>query len=130
MARDWVLDTDTKGTGAEMVPLEKALERKRRAPQRERASAVRRSSGAPAGPARPEPPRAERLPPTFKVVDVMSRQVLAEGTGTRETVEILDGVRSVVDVHVYVSEPETGAWRPLTLGEQKRLWRLRGRAAR
>jgi hypothetical protein len=26
MARVWVLDTETKGTGAEMVPLEKVLE--------------------------------------------------------------------------------------------------------
>lgn len=40
MSKVWVLDTDTKGTGAQMVPLEKALEqpapRTRRSPRRRR----------------------------------------------------------------------------------------------
>ena len=37
MARKtWVLDTDTKGTGANMVPLDKVLDRKDEAPERPR----------------------------------------------------------------------------------------------
>jgi hypothetical protein len=46
--KTWVLDTETKGTGANVVPLEKVLERAEPAPAQHRA--------APAA----EPPRAER----------------------------------------------------------------------
>jgi hypothetical protein len=47
----WVLDTETKGTGASMVPLEKALTR----PEREPAPARRRApkKDAPVGAKRP-----------------------------------------------------------------------------
>ena len=41
MARIWVLDTETKGTGAEMVPLEKVLTRD--ASRSERISVARRT---------------------------------------------------------------------------------------
>jgi hypothetical protein len=52
MARKtWVLDTETKGTGANMVPLDKVLERPEQTPARRR----------PSPPA--EPRRAERTPP-------------------------------------------------------------------
>jgi hypothetical protein len=33
----------------------------------------------------------------------------------------------VVDVHIYVWEPETDEWRALTLREQKTMWEFRGR---
>jgi hypothetical protein len=46
--KTWVLDTETKGTGANMVPLEKVLKKP------EQASAGRRPTPA------PEPRRAER----------------------------------------------------------------------
>jgi hypothetical protein len=36
MAKVWVLDTETKGTGASMVPLEKTLERPSERPERPR----------------------------------------------------------------------------------------------
>ena len=36
MAKAWVLDTDTKGTGAEMVPLEKLERQRQRGRDRER----------------------------------------------------------------------------------------------
>jgi hypothetical protein len=42
VAKIWVLDTETKGTGAEMVPLERALRGKRSAPARERIRVVKR----------------------------------------------------------------------------------------
>ena len=58
MARKtWVLDTDTKGTGANMVPLEKALEK----------------DGPPA-PTRPRPPRTA-APPR----DIRQRPAKAKG---------------------------------------------------
>jgi hypothetical protein len=55
MAKRWVLDTDTKGTGAHMVPLEKVLERED-PPPRERMGA----KPAPAG--RTERPPTSRRP--------------------------------------------------------------------
>jgi hypothetical protein len=120
MAKVWVLDTETKGTGAQMVPLEKVL--KPGAPRSE-------SLYVPAPP-RPRPPEepAPRQPRRFRVVDVMTRAVLAGDAGLRETLDTLRDVRSTVDVRVSVWEPETDTWRLLTLGEQRMLWELRERA--
>jgi hypothetical protein len=127
MAKTWVLDTDTKGTGAEMVPLESALARKREAPQGERISVVRpkRFDEPPAREAQPRHPRPAR----FKIVDVRSRSVLAEDSGTRETVDALMDVHSIVDVRIYLRDPESDDWRPLTLRESKLLWGFRSRRA-
>ena len=119
MGRIWVLDTETKGTGAEMIPLEKAL--------RKDAPAKRSFLG----PARPEPrPEAPPAPPPprrFRVADVMSGRLLVEDGSARETVDRLKDVRSVVDVNVSVFEPEDESWRLLTLREQRALWALRDR---
>jgi len=46
MAKTWVLDTETKGTGANVVPLEKVLRRPEEAPER---SAPRPKRPAPSG---------------------------------------------------------------------------------
>ena len=113
--RVWVLDTETKGTGAEMVPLERA--RRRPAP-----------TGEPfwvPPPRRPrEPaPAAPRAPRRFRVVDVLSGEPLGEDLSTREAVELLRGVRSTVDVRVYVRQGER--WRLLTGDEQAALFALR-----
>jgi hypothetical protein len=123
MAKHWVLDTETKGTGAEMVPLEKVLERRRSSrasgeeqPQRRRR--IRRRE-----PVAPEP--EPRKPRRFKVVDVMTRQPLAEDVGVRDALEALADARSVVDVIVYAWDREREDWRPLTLREQKLLWERR-----
>jgi len=68
MAKTWVLDTETKGTGANVVPLEKVQRRPDEAPER-RAPRPKRSapSGEPAPrrrPIKPEPQRsATALPP-------------------------------------------------------------------
>jgi hypothetical protein len=76
MAKRWVLSTETKGTGAEMVPLDKAHD-----------------GSGPRAPVIVKPPRpVPEKPPEpigprrFKVVDVMTRQVLSEDAGTRATV--------------------------------------------
>jgi hypothetical protein len=124
MAKIWVLDTETKGTGANMVPLEKVLNKP--APADERMLRVRRPTGTeePPGAEAPEP----REPHRFRIVDVMTRQMLADDIDARATVAALEDIRSVVDVLIDVWEPETRDWRRLTLGEQKALWGFRGAA--
>jgi len=116
MAKKWVLDTGTKGTGAEMVPLEKVL--RKPAPGPEPAVARRRRP-------RREPVAAPREARRFKVVDVMTQRVLAEDVDTRAALDVLNDVGSVVDVRVYVWQPRAKKWRLLTLGEQKALWEAR-----
>jgi hypothetical protein len=118
MGKPWVLDTETKGTGAEMVPLEKVL--KKPGPAPERVSVLRRRPGP-----RPAPPREPRQPAKFRVVDVMTREVLAEGADTRSTVELLSGIRSVVDVRIYTWDERAEKWRLLPHGDQKLLWSFR-----
>ena len=120
MGKVWVLDTETKGTGANMVPLEKA----KPAPRPERFLNPPAPKPDVAAPAEPPAPRR------FKVVDVMTREVLAEDTGARETLEVLDGVRSIVDVNVSVWEPKRDAWRLLTFTEQRTLWDRRAGGSR
>ncbi len=85
MGKVWVLDTETKGTGAEMVPLEKVVDESRTGghsvivvPDRKRAP--------------DEAPRSHG-PRQFKVVDVMTGRVLAEDADARTTAELLSGVR-------------------------------------
>jgi len=121
MGRLWVLDTETKGTGAEMVPLEKV----QRPPG---------GAGDP-GPAfvpsgrrapRAAPPPA-KVPRRFKAVDVMTGETLGEDLTGRALVDLLKGVRSVVDVRLSAWEPEEGRWRLLTLREQRAIWALRDR---
>lgn len=114
MARVWVLDTSTKGTGATMVPLESTLAKP--AP----ASAPLYVPPKPT-PRKPKPPEP-RNPATFKVVDVMSEEVLTEGAGARETLDVLATLRSAVDARIYVRRPPAQSWRLLTLAEQKALW--------
>jgi hypothetical protein len=116
MAEVWVLDTETKGTGANMVPLERVL---------------RKGSDSVPGFVLPERRRADesetrpRHPHRFKVVDLMTRQDLADDVDARGAVAALEGVRSVVDVIVYVWEPEDDHWRRLTFGELRSLWEHR-----
>jgi hypothetical protein len=114
MGRIWVLDTETKGTGAEMVPLDKV--------QRKPAPTNEPFFVPPKPEPRPPKPAEPRAPRRFRVVDVVTREVLADGAGARETVELLGGVRSTVDVTVSVWEPATERWRVLTLAEQRVLW--------
>src|SRR6266542_7144499 len=110
MGRVWVLDTETKGTGAEMVPLEKVL--KKPAPTNE-------PLFVPPQPEPREPKPAESRPPlSFRIVDVMTRAVLADRAGAREALSVLNDVRSVVDVHVFLWQPAAERWRLLTLEEQ------------
>jgi hypothetical protein len=124
MAKTWVLDTETKGTGAEMVPLEKVQQRRRSAQEGARAAERRRWRFRKR---EPEPPAERpRQPRRFKVVDVMTREALAEDVPVRRVLELLGESRSVVDSIVYVWDREQDDWRPLTMREQKLLWDQRG----
>jgi hypothetical protein len=123
MAKTWVLDTETKGTGAEMVPLEKVQQRRRSAQEGARAAERRRWRFEKRVPE--PPPERPRQPRKFKVVDVMTRQVLIEDVAVRRVLELLGESRSVVDSIVYVWNREEKDWRPLTMREQKVLWEQR-----
>jgi hypothetical protein len=117
MGKTWLLDTETKGTGAQMVPLDKALERKRGAPKGERFSVIKREREEP----RDETTTGDEAPITprrFRVLNVITRRVVADDVEARELVELLAEARSVADVQVYVREDSAGEWRPLSLREQ------------
>ncbi len=113
MGRKWVLDTETKGTGASVVPLDKVL--KPPLPRPARPPVPERRVPAP----KPAEPKA---PPRFKVVNALSREVMAEGADTPATVDLLRETRSMVDVSVYVWEAEPERWSLLSLAEKKMLW--------
>ena len=122
MAKVWVLDTETKGTGAEMVPLDKVLERRRRAPKRrERAPRPRRRAVPDAERDERKDPDRPRGPRRYRIVSALTGQVMADGVGLRDAVELVQRGRSVADVRVYVWAPEAEEWRALTLDEQRLL---------
>lgn len=100
-----------------MVPLERALKKPGGAVPGFSLPGLK-----PLAPSEPSP----REPLAFKVVDVMTRQVISEGIDARAAVAALEGARSIVDVTVYVREPDSTRWRLLTLAETRVLWNLRG----
>ena len=113
VAKTWILDTQTKGTGATMVPLERVL----------REPGSDRVAGFKIAPLRePGEPAEERQPLVFKVTDVVTREVLAEGVDARAAADALAGVRSIVDVSVAARDRDTGRWRLLTFEETRLLW--------
>ncbi len=113
----WVLDTETKGTGAQVVPLNAVL--KKPEPKSEPIFVPPKRRPKPA----PEP--APRPPRSFRVVDILSREVLADGASLRETLALLGTVRSTVDVNVRMWEPAEETWRLLSHRELQLLWERR-----
>ncbi len=120
MAKVWVLDTETKGTGAQMLPLEKTLRQPASEPARRRARPVPKPAPR-EKPVEPTPPRR------FRVIDARSRELLADDANAPETLELLRGVELPVDVSVYVWEPKPETWRLLTTREKSLLWEFRQR---
>ena len=117
----WVLDTDTKGTGARMVPLEETLAK----PSEHPPPIIRREP-----PPRPEPKSPQpRRPRRLRVTDVVSGRVLAHHTDARATLDLLADTRSIVDVTIDVWDPKAGRWRRLSHGEKITLWNSRERAS-
>jgi hypothetical protein len=97
-----------------MVPLDKVL--------RKRSEDVEPISVPPPRGRKPLPAPEPRGPRSFKVVDISTRQVLTEGATARAAMEILNDVRSIVDVNIYVWDPKTEKWRLLSFAERKLLW--------
>ncbi len=117
MAKTWVLKTETKGTGATVVPLESTTRR----------SATTEPVFVPRDPApRAEPTPEAPAPRRFRVVDVMSRQELVDDGSARDAVDALRDVRSLVDVDLYVWQPIHERWRMLASPERHTMWELAG----
>ena len=113
MAKTWVLQTETKGTGATMVPLERTTKHA--------------STPTPLRvPRKPEPrepePAKPRAPRRFRVVDLMTRETLVDDAPAAVAVEALRSVRSTVDVTISVWDEGRDRWRPLTLSEQRAMF--------
>ena len=104
-----------------MVPLEQVTKRR---PATEPVFVPRKVDKAPVQ----EEPKP-RAPRRFRIVDVMTRQVLADDVATRAAVDVLRDVRSVVDVNVYVWQDAPGRWSLLSLGEQRTMLELAREAA-
>jgi hypothetical protein len=120
----WVLDTETKGTGAEMVRLEKLQDRKRSSRSGKPVSVIRRN-GPTEPAAAPEPVHESPQPRRFRVAGVLSGRPIAEDAGAREVVEAMRSSRSVADLRIDVWDPKADEWRPLTLRERNALWAFR-----
>jgi hypothetical protein len=118
MARTWVLDTETKGTGAHMEPLRN---RERRA---EPELNITRFKVPPQPPA-PAPAPPERR---FKVVEVMTGRTVAEELPLADALELLTTMRSPLDARVYVRDAPARRWRLLSLAETRALWGFRRQA--
>jgi hypothetical protein len=110
----WILDTSTKGTGAAMVPLDNVL--------RKPSEQAKPIFVPPPRRPKPDPAPEPRHPRSFKVVDIVTRQVLTDGADARAVIDVLRGVRSIVDVNIYVWQPKTEKWRLLTFEERRVLW--------
>jgi hypothetical protein len=115
--KTWVLDTETKGTGAQMVPLESVERKEEPKPGRMWVPPKRR-------PREPEAPKP-RAPRRFRVVDVMTRRVLQADGSVGETLALLGTVAHVVDVNISIWQPEDERWRLLTLAERQAVWARR-----
>ena len=102
-----------------MVPLDRVL----RKPGSDPVPGFSLPKLKPPAPIEPGP----RAPRRFKVVDVETREVLAEDVDARSTVEVLKPLRSIVDVNVWVWQSERERWRMLTLDELRALWAYRDR---
>jgi hypothetical protein len=116
MAKTWVLHTETKGTGAQVVPLDSVSKRSSSVEP----VFVKRKAGPPQEPVTPTPPAPRR----FRIVDLMTQRELVGDASAREAVDVLKDIRSIVDVNVYVWQEEDERWRLLTFGEQRALWDL------
>jgi hypothetical protein len=57
----------------------------------------------------------------------MTREVLAEDANARQTVDLLEDVRSIVDVNIYARHETAGKWRALNPDEKRLIWGFRGR---
>jgi hypothetical protein len=89
----WVLDTETKGTGARVVPLEKSLKRP------ETASASKRTSARPANPAGPKRRRKAGPVPETTSTELPPGHVRKKATGEIGRIQSVDAKAGTATVH-------------------------------
>jgi hypothetical protein len=99
-----------------MVPLERTTKRSSPAEP----VFVPRKTGPPRRPEAPAP--GPKAPRRFRIVDVQTRQTLADGAAAREAVDVLSGIRSLLDVNVYAWDEARARWRLLTVSAQRAMW--------
>ena len=75
-------------------------------------------------PREPQPP-APKVPRRFRVMDVVTRRLLADDADLRTTLAVLAAVEHSSDVNVSVWEPGGERWRLLSLAEQAAVWERR-----
>jgi hypothetical protein len=122
MGKTWVLDTETKGTGAHIAPL-------RRGADKDSAKLdLVQLHPKPGARAAGKPRAAGPLPRRFRIVDVLSGRVLAEDVPVAASVSALGEVRSALDALVFVREEGLERWRMLSLDDTRRLFALRDRS--
>ena len=86
MAKTWVLDTETKGTGANVVPLEQVLRR----PEPSDPPAKRRKSPAPTKSAERRPPKPPAPEPERTATALPPGHVRKKSTGELGKVQAVD----------------------------------------
>lgn len=123
MAKTWILDTETKGTGAHVAPLP-SHERRGAHPERPLQTVQLRRPPHPAPDAEDLAAQARR----FKIVDVRSAEVLGEELDTQRAADALARMPSPLDARVYVWEEQRSRWRLLDLANTRSLWELARRA--
>lgn len=87
MAKVWVLDTETKGTGANVVPLEQVQRRPEAAPERPARAAKRPEEAAPR---RPKPAREPAPAPERTATALPPGHVRKKATGELGKVQAVD----------------------------------------
>jgi hypothetical protein len=126
MAKTWVLDTETKGTGAHIAPLKRDGGAKSRTLNLVRFHPPAAEHGSRSAAAEESvPARALR----FKVVDILAARVVAEDVTLSAALRALGSSRKAIDARVYVRRTEGGRWELLSLADTRRLWSLRERAS-
>ena len=119
MSKTWVLDTETKGTGAHIAPLRHG------APARERELSLTRFRPPAPAPAEPSGPAPAPAPRRFRVVDVLAGVTIADDVHVADALLALRRLRKPIDARVYVWEEQQGRWRLLGLDETRALWGMR-----
>jgi hypothetical protein len=93
MGKTWVLDTETKGTGANMVPLEKVQAK----PEPRRRKAARRPATAPEEQVHTRAPKPAREPKTSST-PLPAGHVRKKGTGEIGRVQSVDAKAGTASV--------------------------------
>ena len=126
MAKTWVLDTETKGTGAHIAPLKRNDGAKSRELNLVRFHPPAAAGGSASSDAkRSVSAQAMR----FKVVDILAARVLVEDVTLRAALRALGSLRKAIDARVYVRRGDRERWHLLSLADTRRLWSLRERAS-